>query len=307
MLNLPHFSFTRPLLEAPNADTIRVAAELRRDVEILASDIGPRGTFAPDRYDLAREFIISALQHAGHSPSLHTWTTMDVACSNIEITIRGTLRPDDLYVVGAHYDSVGGCPAANDNASGVAGLLWLARTLANHPPASTMRLVFFANEEPPFFSMNEMGSQIDAKRCIAAGWNVRGMCCLETIGCYSTAPGSQQWPNAILNTMLPSTGDFVAFIGPTNSVPFLNRMSAAFEASRAFPLLSAAVPGEWVEQVNWSDHRGFNEVGIPAFMVTDTAPLRYEHYHTPADTAEKLDYVSMARVMTGIGAALRGI
>ncbi|GMV26302.1 MAG: hypothetical protein AMXMBFR58_23330 [Phycisphaerae bacterium] len=282
------------------AAQLQLADELKRDVVMLATEIGPRGVFAPQAYKTAEVFLTTALTRAGHGVRRQTWTTRGVECANLEAVLRGTDRPSRVLVVGAHFDSVPGCPAANDNASGVAGVLAIARRLAGRPRACTVRLVLFANEEPPFFNHNEMGSQFYAQSARKSGDDIIGMFCLETIGCYSSDPGSQRWAVQVPLVSLPDRGDFIAMVGPSSAAAFIRRCTQAFERRRAFSVLGAGVPAFISEQVNWSDHRGFNEVGYPALMVTDTAPLRYQHYHAETDTPDKLDYLSMARVVEGI-------
>lgn len=301
---LPFLSISRPP-DSPltEADTALDVA-LRRDVEVLATDIGPRGTFAPKKYQMARQFLESALQRTGYQVAAHTFTAHDgVECTNLEVTLRGDTHPDEILVVGAHYDSVEGCPAANDNASGVAGVLAIARALVGRPHARTIRFVLFANEEPPFFNIHEMGSQLYAQACRKRNDNIRGMVCLETIGYYTSAPDSQYWPsNSALppdEIPLPTVGDFIALVGPDSARQFISVSAAAFAAQHAFPLVAAAVPAGLFDQVLWSDHRGFNEAGYPGFMFTDTAPLRYPHYHKATDTPGHLNYPSMARVVRG--------
>lgn len=300
----PFLSQSRPTLTEPDAALVALSRALRQDVEVLATDIGPRGTHAPHRYALARDFLFAALRSAGYTVESHDFEADGVACSNLIATLPGNRTPDRVLVVGAHYDTVEGCPAANDNSSGVAGVLALAREFADRPQPCTIRFVLFANEEPPFFNLGEMGSQIYARACRERGDDVRGMVCLETIGCYSSAPGSQRWPHDALGLLLPRVGDFIAMVGPSSARAFIKDAAGAFEAQRAFPLVAAAAP-EMIDQINWSDHRGFNEVGYAAFMLTDTAPFRYDHYHQPTDTAEKLDYVSMARVIRGTAGMVR--
>jgi hypothetical protein len=282
-----------------------LAEELRRDVIMLAEHIGPRGVHSPKAYALAREFLVSCLQRAGHAVKQHEYDEGGVTCVNFEAVIEG----DDprALVVGAHYDSVENCPAANDNASGVAGILALARRLHGAKPKHTIRLVLFANEEPPFFNINAMGSQIYARACRARGDELVGMICLETIGCFMSAKNSQNWPNGIAGLILPTTGDFIAFVGNTSSRGFIQRCAEIFGKRAEVPLLAGTVPTSLAPMVEWSDHRGFNEAGYEAFMVTDTAPLRYEHYHKPTDTHEKLDYVTMARVLIGVERVVREV
>jgi hypothetical protein len=298
-MNLPYFHKSRPKL-APLTDELRtLAAHLRRDVETLALDIGPRGTFNPPRLALAADFVESALTKAGHRPARHWFISCDdVRCCNVEVTLPGATHPDRVLVLGAHYDSVIGCPAANDNASGVAGVLAIARAMLTPQPC-TIRFVLFANEEPPHFNLDQTGSHFYVERCRENKDDIRGMVCLETIGCYKHEPNSQEWPVAGLEYLLPTIGDFIAFAGPDSARDLIADAARAFEAAHAFPLLAAAAPSS-IQQINFSDHRAFNDARYPAFMVTDTAPYRYNHYHLETDTPDRLDFESMARVVSGM-------
>ena len=143
-----------------------------------------------------------------------------------------------------------------------------------------------------------MGCQLYALRCQLARHHLR-MVCLETIGCYSKMKGSQRWPIQALDMLLPDIGDFIALVGITESQRFIKAASQAFEKQKSFPMLAAAAPAS-TNYLSASDHRGFNESGYEAFMITDTAPFRYPHYHEPTDTPDKLDFESMARVVRGV-------
>ena len=295
---LPYFSKSYPTLAALTDADRSLAAALRRDVEILATDIGPRGTHAPKAYALAEQFLTSALRGAGYDVERHAFEAMGVECSNLVATLHAA-HPNErraCLVVGAHYDSVEDCPAADDNASAVAGVLAIARAMRHDSLPIDVRFVLFANEEPPFFNTNDMGSQRYARACRARGDTILGMVCLEMIGYYSGAPGSQKWPHDALNLVLPTTGDFICLVGPDSAREFIEAAASAFEAQRAFPLVAAAAP-EAFDLIHLSDHRGFNEVGYPAFMLTDTAFLRNPNYHKRTDTPDTLDFDSMARVV----------
>jgi Zn-dependent M28 family amino/carboxypeptidase len=306
-MQLPYLHRSRPTL-APLSDAdARLARELRRDVEILACDIGPRGYFALKQYALAEDFIASSLVKLGYEVERQEVRSADNSrAANVIAEIRGRSTPDRILVAGAHYDSCQDCPAANDNASGVAGLLHLARTFAGAAFDSTVRLVFFANEEPPHFNFGMMGSQDYAWRCRERKEDIRGMFCLETIGCYSDQPDSQRWPSSAMNLVLPTVGDFICFVGSIGSARFIRQCAVQFEKAGRFPLVAAAVPVS-IEEVNWSDHRGFAEARYEGFMITDTAPLRYAHYHQPTDTPDKIDFDSMARVVRGVEEMTRGL
>ncbi len=206
-------------------------------------------------------------------------------------------------MIGAHYDSVAGAVGANDNGSGVAATLELARLMKDAKPSRTVRFVAFVNEEPPFYRSDQMGSGVYARRSRERKDNIVAMLSLETIGYYSDEPGSQRYPFP-LNFFYPSTGNFIAFVSNLGSRPLLHASIAAFRRHAGFPSDGVAAPA-FIPGIDWSDHRSFWQEGYPALMVTDTAPYRYPHYHTPQDTPDKVDYERLARVITGLHGMLR--
>jgi Zn-dependent M28 family amino/carboxypeptidase len=201
-------------------------------------------------------------------------------------------------VIGAHYDSVQGSPGANDNATGVAAMLALARAFKNRSPSRTLRFVAFTNEEPPFFQSSQMGSRIYARRCREGSENVSLMVSLETIGYYSDKPGSQGYPFPF-SFFYPSTANFIAFVGNMDNALWVRQLLTTFRRHAQFPSEGGAL-WEWIPGVAWSDHWSFWKEGYPAVMVTDTAPNRYPYYHTAADTTDKIDFARMARVVSGL-------
>ncbi|WP_428939770.1 M28 family peptidase [Fontivita pretiosa] len=152
--------------------------------------------------------------------------------------------------------------------------------------------------EPPFFQTEAMGSLVYASRCKQRNENVLGMIALETIGFYTDAPNSQQYPPP-LAMLYPSTGNFIAFVGNLASLRLVQRCVGSFRAHAQFPSEAGVAP-ESIPGVGWSDHWSFWQQGYPAIMVTDTAPFRYPHYHQPTDTPDKLDYDRTARVVAGL-------
>jgi hypothetical protein len=203
-------------------------------------------------------------------------------------------------VVGAHYDSVPGSPGANDNASGVAVLLELARLLGD---SGGIRFVAFANEEMPYFMSREMGSFFSAGQARSRGEKLRAMLSLEMLGYYRDAPGSQHYPFP-LSFFYPDRADFIAFVGDLGSRSLIRKMISVFRRHAAFPSEGVSAPG-FIPGVTWSDHWSYRSHGFPAIMVTDTAFYRYPHYHLPSDTPEKLDYERMARVTLGLSSMLK--
>jgi hypothetical protein len=294
---MPRKSYRGPLPALTDAEaTLR--DELKGDVYKLAGEIGERNVYEPEKLAEAADWIEAEFQAAGYSVERYTYELLRVPCHNLIVEIRGSDRPDEILVVGAHYDSVPGCPAANDNGSAVAATLALARRFADRKPARTVRFVAFVNEEPPFFWTEDMGSLRYAKRCKASGEKIFGMISLETMGYYSDERGSQHYPPPF-NLLYPSTGNFIAFVGNLKSRSFVRDVVGTFRTHTKFPSEGAAMPG-LIQQAGWSDHWSFWQAGYPALMVTDTAPFRYPHYHAPEDTPEKLDYERLARVVAGL-------
>jgi Zn-dependent M28 family amino/carboxypeptidase len=288
-----------PPVASATADPAAREARLRRHVQELAGRIGERNLWHLARLEQAATYIESELSAAGCAVRAQEYVVQKQAARNIVAEVAGRDLAEEIVVVGAHYDSVIGSPGANDNASGVAALLELAREFCAAGPRRTLRLVAFVNEEPPFFKTAEMGSLVYARAARAKGEKIVAMVSLETIGYYSDAEGSQEFPFPPLRFFYPTRGNFVAFVGNFASHRLLRRSLAAFRGAGAFPAEGLVAP-EWLVGVDWSDQWSFWRSGYPAIMITDTAPFRYQHYHSRADTPDKLDYGALARVTTGL-------
>lgn len=295
LLRMPGRSFRG---SAPPLDAAQQLLQdaLRRDVTHLAGGIGERNVIMTSGYAQAAGFIEDSLRDAGYTPSRQTFTVEGVACANIEAERRGT--GDGIVIIGAHYDTVDGSPGADDNGSGVAALLALARAFANEHPRRTIRFVAFANEEPPYFTSEQMGSYVYAKRCHERGEKVIAMLSLESLGFYRDAPGSQQYP-ALLEHVFPSTATFIAFVGNLGSRGLVHTCIGVFRAHATIPSEGASLP-QAVPGIGWSDQWAFWLLGYRAVMVTDTAPYRNPHYHTAHDLPDTLDYDRLARVVDGL-------
>lgn len=294
---MPGDSFKGPLPTITPAQ-LSLSEELRQDVQVLAGRIGERNVFKPHQLAAAEDYLAAQLARAGYKVEWQTFPVNGVKCSNLIAELRGTSLPEEIVVVGAHYDAVSGCPAANDNGSGTAATLALARHFAGKPMARTVRFVLFVNEEPPFFWTDEMGSLVYARACKQKNENIVGMLSLETMGFYSDAEGSQKYPPPV-GAVYPKKGNFIGFVGMGEAEEFVRRCVGTFRKTVDFPSEGAAL-SSFVPMVAASDHWSFWKQGYPAVMVTDTAPYRYPHYHKATDTPEKLDYERMARVVTGL-------
>lgn len=301
-----------------------LAASLSEHVKILAGDIGARSlTSAPEGLAKAVAYIEYVLKGYDYAPAREEFIVKTPDSKKREITtaginfprvqhttcniiaeVPGASSPSEIVIVGAHYDSVYDCPAANDNGSGVAALLELAGLFRHTKPAKTVRFVAFTNEEPPFFRTDKMGSYVHAKGCKDRNEQIKAMICLETIGFYSNLANSQKYPHAVLGKCFPSTGNFISFVSNLKSAKLLRQSLSAFRSAVKFPSEGVALPTS-VKGVDFSDQFNFWKFGYPALMVTDTAFLRYPHYHEADDTPDKLDYQMLARVVNGLYGVLR--
>ncbi len=295
---MPGRSRFGPLPALSAAEAQREGA-LQRHVRYLAETIGERNRENREGLEEASRYIAEELQEMGYAVEMLPFDFRGEKFCNIEAILPGSVSPRRCVVIGAHYDSVPGSPGANDNASGVAALLELARALRAERFASDVRFVAFVNEEPPYFDTGEgMGSVEYVRTLPERRVEVASMLCIETVGFYSDERGSQKYPPP-LSHFYPSRGDFIGFVGNLPSRTLVHRAIAAFRAQRALPSegisIFEAIPG-----VSWSDHRSFWRAGIPAVMVTDTALFRDPAYHLASDLPHRLDYGRMARLVTGL-------
>lgn len=290
------------LLAAVDEDRIE---RLRATVELLAGTIGPRNLERPGTLEAAADWIEARLVESGLPVISFTQRVADTDCRIIEATLQGTDPDAPSLVVGAHYDSCADAPGANDNATGVAAVIELARILAaGGNRRGTIRLVAFPNEEPPRFLTEEMGSRHYARLLHERGERLSTMISLESLGCYSDQPGSQRYP-ALIGWLYPDRGDFVALVGNVLSRNVVHRAVALFRGTARISSEGAALPG-FLPGIGWSDHWSFWQEGYRAFMVTDTALFRDRRYHTPDDRPEHVDYRRLAAVVESLAPVLVG-
>lgn len=284
---------TRPPLPAEREGA------LYRHVEALSVRIGSRSLFEPRQLDAAREYILASLKGMGYLPREQEVLHGGRAFSNIIATVpgRGPLR--EIVVFGAHYDTVAGTPGADDNASGVAMLLEMARQLRGSSPGRTIELVFFTLEEPPLFRTPAMGSAVYARAARERGERIAAMVCLEMVGYYDARQGRQGYPLPLMGLLYPPTADFIAVVGDLASRSLVRRVAGALRAAGGVPVATlAALP--LLPGVDFSDHRSFWKEGYRAVMITDTAFYRNPGYHTERDTIDTLDFGRMSRLLPGL-------
>jgi Zn-dependent M28 family amino/carboxypeptidase len=286
-----------------------VQQKLETHIHVLASKIGVRNIHRPEALEAAAQYIENSFQTLGLKTNAQRYVTSygQHSVRNVKTIIEGSESAGTI-VVGAHYDTIE-CPGANDNGSGVAALIEIAAAMAKrkHVPKRTIRFVAFVNEEPPFFGSPDMRSWVYAQKLKESKENVLGMICLETMGYYSTARGSQQVPSIVGNFYKNDVGNFVGFCGNPESQEFLKVLLHAFRRHCDFPSEGLAVPPSLLSDITLSDNSPFWDAGFSAVMVTDTVYLRYKHYHEKSDTADKLNFPAFARVTNGLSTAILDI
>lgn len=280
-----------------------VEDNLKRSVYALSGEIGPRGYLQIEALNRAEEFIVSKFRRYGYTVSFQSYEADGRIYRNIYVENRGRLIPERILVIGAHYDTVMGTPGADDNASGIAGMLELARLFSEKSCDHTIQFVAFSLEEPPFFYTKKMGSYQYAKALHDSGKDLIGMICLESIGYFTDTRESQFFPTPIFKLFYPDRGNFITLVSNLHSKGFLNQVKDAFGKGTNLPVESLStfsiIPG-----IDFSDHRSFWKFGYNAVMVTDTAFYRNPNYHGKGDTPETLDYRCMAEVVQGIKSAI---
>ncbi len=304
-LSLPGESFAGT--PAPVSDAERdVAARLRGHVEAIASE--PHNVEHYAALERSAAYIESQLSALGYQPQAQVYDIGAKPVRNIAVELAPASPGPDTpsLVIGAHYDSYGIAPGANDNSSGSAAVLELARLLKDAAPSDKrLRLVLFVNEEPPYDRTPDMGSYRYAKSLKDAGEKVIGMISLETIGAFSDAPGTQKYPFPF-DLVFPNVANFVAFVALPGGRTFLHDVVGSFRSHAQFPTIGGTAP-DFVDGIGWSDHWSFWMFGYPAIMVTDTALFRYRHYHLATDTPDQVDYDNLARITLGLEQTIRDL
>jgi len=281
--------------------------DLERYVKTLSVDFGERHTGNYENLKKAAAWIDSTIgmTNMGYKVERQSFEVRGKKCENIEIEITGKTKPEEIVVVGAHYDTAGGTPGADDNGSGVAALICLANAFTGTEPERTLRFVAFTNEEPPHFQTSSMGSYVYAKRCKEREEDIVAMISLEAIGYYSDKRDSQKYP-PILRARYPSTGNFLAVVGNVKSKSLVGQVAAELEEESELGIeklsFLASVPG-----VGWSDHWSFWQFGYKAVMITDTAIYRNPHYHQATDLPETIDFKRLTEATIGIKAVIEDL
>ncbi|MEW6410169.1 MAG: M28 family peptidase [Nitrospirota bacterium] len=285
---------------------MEIQSRLKKTVYVLSQEIGSRGYLQIRQLEQTADYITEELTSYGYDALFQPYKYQGNTYKNIIAEIKGKKTPEKILIVGAHYDTIMGTPGADDNASGVAGMLETARLLYNRNLDKTVRLVAFTLEEPPLFRSRYMGSYQYAKSLRDKNEAIEGMLSLEMIGYFTDRPKSQYFPLPFFKWFYPDKGNFIALVGNFSSKRFISRVKTAFKRGTELPIESLSaftcVPG-----VDFSDHRSFWKFNYNALMVTDTAFYRNLHYHGISDTLETIDYARMAEVVAGLTTAIEAL
>ena len=272
-------------------------AALQEHVRAISEQYSPRDYASTGNLDACAQYIIEQCKKTRAGLRVQQYEANGRTYRNI--VARFGSGNDNLIVVGAHYDACGHTPGADDNASGVAGLLELARLLDQHPTGQNVELVAYTLEEPPYFRTAGMGSYQHAAALKESGATVRGVIVLEMIGHFSDQPGSQRYPLPILRAFYPGRGDYIAIAGRIDQWRFLREFKSGMKGATPLPVWSVSAPAA-LPGLDFSDHLNYWPHGWNALMVTDTAFYRNAEYHQAGDTWDTLDYRRMADVVVGV-------
>lgn len=287
-------------------DAATIRKNVERHVRVLAELIGPRHDQKPSTVEAARAHIRREWEQMGWDVAAERFQSLYAETQNLTIEQAGTMSPDNMIIVGAHYDTVPETPGADDNASAVAALLEVSRLLRGEKHAKTLRFVAFANEEPPHFYSGLMGSQIHAANCRKNKEKIDAMICFEMVGFFDDEKGSQTYPPGlpkVLTMCLPKRGNFLTLVANLQSWRILWPMWRGWRKATKLRLIPIALP-QAIHEIRLSDHGPFWDEGFHAAMATDTSFFRNPHYHQSTDIADTLDYDRLTQVVFGMAAGI---
>lgn len=277
---------------------------LKAHVVMLSETFHPRDYTHKENLNRCAEYIIDEFEKAGANPESQYFTISQGTYRNI-IGRFGEGNGAKL-IIGAHYDSCGDTPGADDNASGLAGLIELAHLFRKHPPNREIELVAYTLEEPPFYGTQKMGSVFHAKSMAEANEEVFGVIVLEMIGYFSDERGSQSFPIPALRLLYPGRGNFIGVIGKWDQGHWIKQIKIGMKGATDLPVYSIRAPAD-IPGIDFSDHRNYWPYGINALMISDTAFYRNRAYHSKSDTADRLDYEKMSQVVTAVFEAVQDL
>jgi Peptidase family M28 len=272
------------------ADTVRI----KSDLNYLTKECQFRNFMHPEQLNKSADYIKSQFAEIADTVEFQTYDANDLEFKNVICS----LGPKDAerIIIGAHYDACLDQEGADDNASGVCGLLELARLLKNEKLKYRIDFVAYSNEEPPFFKTKNMGSYIHAKSLFDNSIKVKGMICLEMIGVYFDEPDTQDYPAFFLEWFYGNKGNFITIVQKFSNGDFGDFVSTRMKKEQVIPTKSFSAPA-WIAGVGLSDQINYWDFGYSAVMITNTAFYRNKKYHTVNDTPERLDIEKMSQVV----------
>lgn len=275
---------------------------IEQDLVFLTSLESPRNYRNLESLNKVADYLQRELSLVCDSVGFQSFQVQGKTYKNIIGSIG--LRHSERIVIGAHYDVFGDSDGADNNASGVAGLLELARSLSKESLKHRIDIVFYTLEEPPFFRTKHMGSYVHAKYLHDANISVKGMICLESIGYFSDAPNSQEYPIKELARTFGTKGNYISVVQNDKKEPFSTDISNLMRKLNYVTTKPFAAPAT-LSGVDFSDHLNYWKFGYEAVMITNTAFYRNKHYHTQGDTLETLDLKRLNLVIQQLSETLR--
>jgi len=285
----------------PKPKDIQLTERLKAHVRKLSEEIGERNLRYYPQLEQAADYISGELESYGYSAQSQEYILEGKRVRNIISRKNGSALSAEVIIAGAHYDTAA-TPGADDNASGVAAVLELARALRDRPVVTSIEFCFFTNEEDPFFKTEAMGSRVFIREAKAAAKDIKAAVVFDMIGYYTDEINSQRYFPLITGLFLPNRGNFISVFSNSGSRDLSDHLVKSFQRNSRFSIVLLAT--DFDPTIDFSDHWGFWKEGYPSVMVSDTSFLRNKKYHTNADRWNTLNFESMACVVEGFGAAL---
>ena len=277
---------------------------IQKHINKLAVEIGPRPVANEQSIKKTEKYITNCFENIGFEVKQQRYKYDNYDIANVIAGSQKNLLSSKYYIIGAHYDSVPETYGADDNASGIAVLLELARYTIQEKISLPIRFVAFTAEEPPTFSTRHQGSKVFVKSIKEKKDEILGAIILEMVGYTSN---EQAYPMVLKWMGYPSKGNFIGIVGNRKSKKFGQSIFQSFKKNAQLPVETLFVPfnGRILPDTRLSDHSSFWDAGLPAVMITDTAFFRNPNYHSPQDTFDTLDYFFMAELVKSLLVTLK--
>lgn len=279
-------------VHTPKSDTIRIKELLTE----LTKTPKPRNYQNVDQLNETAAFIFDQFKQSADTVFYQTYQVRGITYKNV-IARFGNPEAERL-IIGAHYDVCGNQEGADDNASGIVGLLELARMLKEHKTQKSIELVAYTLEEPPYFRTEYMGSFIHAKSLKDSNAKISGMICLEMIGYFKDEKHTQDYPLGFLKLFYGSRGNYITVVNKFGKGKAARKFTKKMDRLTTLPVKKFNGPKS-LTGIDFSDHLNYWKMGYSACMVTDTAFYRNKNYHQKTDEMGTLNISKMACVING--------